>query len=54
MIAVTAHAAADDRSKCLAAGMDDYITKPINKHGLISILERYLDLSESSCAVLSS
>jgi two-component system, sensor histidine kinase and response regulator len=38
IVAVTAHAMADDRERCLAAGMDDYVSKPLRKEDLLRAL----------------
>lgn len=42
IIALTAHAMADDRQRCLDSGMDGYVSKPINKQRLFSEIERVL------------
>ena len=49
IIAMTAHAMDDDREKCLAAGMDDYISKPIDAQLLVNILEKYISRNEGTC-----
>ncbi len=41
IVAMTAHAMAGDRERCLAGGMDDYIAKPLKKDNLLAILTRF-------------
>jgi HPt (histidine-containing phosphotransfer) domain-containing protein len=42
ILAMTAHAAKADRQKALDAGMDDYITKPLKREKLLTMVEKWL------------
>jgi CheY-like chemotaxis protein/signal transduction histidine kinase len=47
IIAVTAHALPEDKERCLAAGMDDHIAKPVNAVILKTVLERWMVRSKA-------
>ena len=44
IIAVTANAYDDDRQRCLAAGMDDYLTKPFTEEQLHDVLAKWVKM----------
>jgi two-component system sensor histidine kinase/response regulator len=51
IIAMTAHAMKGDRGRCLAAGMDDYVPKPLEIRMLLGVLDRWLEPSETEEAL---
>ena len=50
IIAMTANAMLGDRERCLNAGMDDYITKPINADSLAAALKKWLSKNRENNA----
>ena len=41
IVALTANTTASDREKCLAAGMRDFVAKPVNKADIVRVLKRW-------------
>ena len=54
VVALTAHAMKGDREKCLAGGMDGYLTKPIRPQELDEVLRGYLTLRAETVGVQES
>ncbi len=54
IIAMTAHAMKGDRERCLKAGMDEYISKPIDIKKLSEMVERLVPLDKLSAALVEA
>ena len=47
ILALTANALADDKTNCLQAGMDDYMTKPFMRKQILQMLHKWLAISRA-------
>jgi len=52
IVAMTAHALAGEKEKCIGAGMDDYISKPINEQQLYKLIHKYAKASSDEEAAV--
>ena len=48
IIAMTAHTLTGDRDKCMEAGMDDYISKPIRKEDILQVISKWIPGREAT------
>jgi PAS domain S-box-containing protein len=54
IIAMTAHAMQGDRERCLAAGMNDYVSKPVSQRALAEVLARWLPKKNDASGMLQA
>lgn len=53
ILAITANALADDKSNCLDAGMDDYLTKPFMRKQILDLISKWLVVARASEMVVA-